>query len=63
LRIEDYFQQIQALIAATSIVQTSTMTYDSRGAFEGYIRGELYLVDSSVLHVREYNWSQKLDHM
>lgn len=54
MRIEDYFQQIQARIATTSIVQTSTMTYDSRGAFEGYIRGELYLVDGSILHVREY---------
>ena len=54
MRIEEYFQSMQALIAATPIVQTSTMTYDSRGAFEGYIRGELYLIDSSTLHVREY---------
>lgn len=54
MRIEDYFQQIQALVAAESIVQTSTITYDSRGPFEGYIRGELYLIDGSLLHVREY---------
>jgi hypothetical protein len=54
LRIEQYFQQIQALITAASIVQNSSMTYDMRGSFEGYIRGELYLIDGSILHVREY---------
>ena len=36
------------------IVQTSVVTYDIRGPFEGYIRGELALLDGSTLHVREY---------
>jgi hypothetical protein len=30
------------------------MAYDKRGTHEGYIRGELYFVDGSVLHVREF---------
>jgi hypothetical protein len=30
------------------------MTYDKRGAHEGFIRGELYFVDGSVLHMREF---------
>ena len=36
------------------MVQSSSMTYDKRGTHEGYIRGELYFVDASVLHVREF---------
>jgi hypothetical protein len=30
------------------------MTYDKRGTHEGYMRGELFFVDASVLHVREF---------
>ncbi len=45
---------MRATIEAAAIVQTSIVTYDSRGPFEGYIRGELTLIDGSTLHVREY---------
>lgn len=54
MRIEDYFQQIHNLIAAASLVQLSNVTYDKRGTYEGFIRGELYLVDGSELHLREF---------
>ena len=54
MRIDDYFAQIRATLAGTAIVQTSVVTYDIRGPFEGYIRGELSLIDGSTLHVREY---------
>jgi hypothetical protein len=54
LLIEAYFQQIQALLTASPIIHNSQITYASRGSFEGYIRGELSLIDGSVLHVREY---------
>ena len=54
MRIEDYFRQIQATLAASPIVQSSSMTYDNRGSFEGYLRGEVYLIDGSTLHIREY---------
>lgn len=54
MRIDDYFEQIRATIEAAVIVQTSVVTYDIRGPFEGYVRGELTLLDGSTLHVREY---------
>ena len=30
------------------------MTYEKRGDYEGFIRGELYFVDGSNLHFREF---------
>ena len=35
-------------------MQLSNVTYETRGSYEGFIRGELYFVDSSVLHLREF---------
>jgi Family of unknown function (DUF6516) len=53
LQIESYFQQIRDAIAACRVLRASNVTYDQRGAYEGFIRGELYFVDGSVLHFRE----------
>jgi hypothetical protein len=53
LRIEEYFQQIQNIIATCRVIQASNATYDKRGTHEGLIRGEIYFVDGSVLHFRE----------
>jgi hypothetical protein len=30
------------------------MTYDKRGTYEGFIRGDLTFVDGSILHLREF---------
>lgn len=35
------------------MLQASNVTYDKRGTHEGFLRGELYFVDGSVLHFRE----------
>jgi len=35
-------------------VQSSSITYDKRSTHEGFIRGEVYFVDASVLHLREF---------
>jgi len=35
-------------------VQSSSITYDKRSTHEGFIRGEIYFVDASVLHLREF---------
>ena len=35
------------------VVQSSSITCDKRSTHEGFIRGEVYFVDASVLHVRE----------
>lgn len=52
--IEGYFRQIDALIAASDIVHSSRVTYDKRSPFIGFIRGEIYFLDGSCLHLREF---------
>jgi len=54
LRIETYFQSIRHDIEAYAIIILSTVTYDKRGAHEGFIRGELTFSDGSTLHLREF---------
>jgi len=54
LLIEDYFQQIHKTIARCLIVQASRITYDKRGSYEGFISGDIYFVDDSILHIREF---------
>jgi len=36
------------------VVQSSSVTYDKRSTHEGFIRGEVYFVDGSMLHLREF---------
>jgi hypothetical protein len=54
LRIEAYFQQLRETIDACPIVRSFDVTYDKRGSHEGFIRGEVYFVDGSSLHLREF---------
>jgi hypothetical protein len=54
LRIEAYFQQLHETIDSCPIISSFNVTYDKRGNHEGFIRGEAYLVDNSVLHLREF---------
>ena len=54
MRIEGYFQQMRKAIEACDIVQTFDLTYDKRSTYEGFIRGEIYFIDGSVLHMREF---------
>lgn len=53
MRIEVYFQQVRNAIESCRVLQASSVTYDKRGTYEGFIRGELYFVDGSILHFRE----------
>lgn len=52
--IDDYFQVIHETIEACSAVHSSSITYDKRTSYEGYIKGMLLLLDSSTLHIREF---------
>lgn len=52
--IEDYFRQIETLLAAASIIHSTSITYDKRSASIGFIRGTLYFLDGSQLHLREF---------
>jgi hypothetical protein len=52
--IEDYFRQVDDLFASASIVHSSSLTYDKRSPYFGLIRGEIYFLDGSCLHLREF---------
>lgn len=52
--IEDYFHQIDILITASRIVHSSSITHDKRSTHIGFIRGDIYFLDSSHLHFREF---------
>jgi len=54
LRIEAYFRRIREIIDTSPIVQSSNITCDKRSTYEGFIRGEIYFVDGSLLHLREF---------
>ena len=54
MRVEEYFSKIQSIINSSSLVQLSNVTYDKRGTYERFIKGELRYIDGSTLHVREY---------
>lgn len=54
MRIEAYFQQIGEAIDNCPVVQSSRVNYDKRSTYEGFIRGEVYFVDGSILHLREF---------
>lgn len=53
MQIEEYFRHIQQVISSCTVIQLSTISYEKRGSYEGFLRGELYFVDDSMLHVRE----------
>ena len=52
--IEAYFQEIRHIIETHPSIFLTDVTYDKRGAHEGFIRGELVFVDDSILHFREF---------
>jgi hypothetical protein len=52
--IEDYFQSVETLLAAARIIHSSSVTYDKRSTSLGFLRGTLYFLDGSQLHLREF---------
>ena len=52
--IEDYFRRIESLVAGADIVRFFSITYDKRSASIGFIRGSIYFLDGSLLHLREF---------
>lgn len=41
-------------LAACLVVQASNVTYDTRSTHTAFIHGEIYFVDGSMLHLREF---------
>jgi len=52
--IEDYFRQVDTLVSRTDVVHSTRITFDKRSEFIGFIRGEVYFLDGSSLHLREF---------
>lgn len=52
--IEDYFRHIASCIASADIVHSSSITYDKRSSYVGFIRGDIYFRDGSLLHLRKF---------
>lgn len=52
--IDEYFRQVDALLAASEIVQHIEANYDRRDKSTGFIRANITFVDNSILHVREF---------
>ena len=52
--IEDYFRQIETLVVSAGTVRFFNITYDKRSAHIGFIRGSIYFLDGSLLHLREF---------
>jgi hypothetical protein len=50
LGIEAYFQQLREVIDTSPVVSAFNVTYDKRASHEGFIRGEIYFIDGSILH-------------
>jgi hypothetical protein len=59
LIIEEYFHQIEVLVARAPIVHSSHLTYDKRSTYIGFIRGSIYFFDGPVLHLREFTSVQQ----
>jgi len=45
---------VQQIVELCPFVQVSSITYDRRSTYEGFIRGEIYIIDGSILHLREF---------
>lgn len=54
MRIEAYFERVKNPVDNCPFVQSSSITYEKRTTYEGFVHGELILADDSVLHLREY---------
>lgn len=52
--IEDYFQQIDALLATSPFVREYAIHFDKRSTNRGYLRGDIHFHDDSLLHFREF---------
>jgi hypothetical protein len=45
---------VRDTLDACPVVESSNVTYDKRSTDTGFIRGGIYFVDGSILHLREF---------
>ena len=51
--IDDYFRELANLLKSSRIIRLHQVTQDKRERDSGYIRGEIFFADGSLLHFRE----------
>jgi hypothetical protein len=54
LQIDDYFKGIRQAIEQCPAIHSSSIRYDKRSSYQGYIKGSMLFLDGSVLHIREF---------
>lgn len=54
MRIEAYFDSVRQIIETCPVAQSFDVRFDKRATHEGFVRGEVYFVDGSTLHVRAF---------
>jgi len=52
--LDEYFRLIDDFLAGLDIGYARQVSYDKRSSDTGFIRGQLFFVDGSVLHFREF---------
>ena len=54
MRVEAYFEQVRSVLEACPAIQAFELTFDKRSTSDGFIRGDIFFVDGSTLHLREF---------
>ena len=54
MTIDDYFQSIDDFLVGLDIAYARQVNYDKRSPDTGFLSGQVYFVDGSVLHFREF---------
>lgn len=54
MRIELYFRKIQDTLEICPVAISFTVSFDKRGAYEGFIRGRILFIDGTLLEFREF---------
>ena len=54
MSIEKYFRTLQHQIESCPAIVNTIVTYEKRDPAHGFVRGELFFIDGSMLHLREF---------
>ncbi len=54
MQIDDYFKGIRQAVEQCPAIHSSSIRYDKRSSYQGYIKGSMLFLDGSVLHIREF---------
>ena len=51
--IDDYFRNLLKRVSDSGVVRSSDLNFDKRSTMLGLVRGQIYFMDGSLLHIRE----------